>query len=605
MHLINVDTLELEYFVSDPPPYAILSHTWGNEELTFADITSSDAESSKQKAGYRKIKLTCDQARKDKVQYAWIDTCCINKDSSAELSEAINSMYQWYGNSEFCYAYLEDAAPPSDRGMLRDSLEKCKWLTRGWTLQELLAPSEVIFYGSEWSELGRKTEICDILHNVTGIPQDVLRKERPFEDISVAARMSWAATRQTKRKEDLAYCLIGIFDVNMPLLYGEGGKAFIRLQEEIMNQVQDDTLFAWCSDADSASQYPYRGLFASSPRDFRGCADLMHFGEDDTGTTRLIGNGKVSLRCTVQKEDDGFVLGLRCSRGDISKRKGIKVIRVGLSGCYRQSPSQLADCSSQLLEDIVMDKYILREKVDIPDNIHLRDAIYLDHLPMGVHLNAVHPTEAYDSTERTVSVIHTLHKKVAFELEFDRNILGDIMLPQVRGKNAKLLIVFWVEQDSGVRSYSYYLEVVPVSLDIQEHLANAIKPQNTFHNGRKVIFDWTQVYIFANHGHIKGRMLSLRLHCKADQAIRAVFREGQQLEAQQKREGLVMDFSAAMVAIYGVASHYSRTEILYDKVVVTSLLVVYLSLKYSISRSPANQCVRSLETQLSLLQRTS
>ncbi|KAK6206477.1 hypothetical protein LQW54_007770 [Pestalotiopsis sp. IQ-011] len=232
-------------------------------------------ENSKRKAGYRKIELTCAQAKADGIKYAWVDTCCINKDSSAELSEAINSMYAWYSKASVCYAYIEDVSfPDNGDSPNTDSLKDCRWFSRGWTLSELLAPSEIFFYGPNWNEFGRKTEIYETLHDITGIPQDILRKEKRFEDVNVAARMSWAAERQTTRPEDLAYCLMGIFDINMPLLYGEGNKAFIRLQEQIMSQIQDDSLFAWCSTAEPAHEFPYRGLLASSPRELQGCSDL-------------------------------------------------------------------------------------------------------------------------------------------------------------------------------------------------------------------------------------------------------------------------------------------------------------------------------------------
>ncbi|RYP13679.1 hypothetical protein DL765_006761 [Monosporascus sp. GIB2] len=241
MRLINTSTLALKEFEgSDIPYYAILSHTWGNDEVCFADMV--DLEKAKQRAGYHKIKKTCSQAAKEALAWAWVDTCCIDKSSSAELSEAINSMFRWYQGSTVCYAYISDFDPSDE---LRAGLQKCRWLTRGWTLQELIAPSRVKFFDRDWCLRGEKSDICDILAEVSGIDIDTLARTIPARYVPVAQRMSWAAHRTTKRIEDMAYCLLGIFDVNMPLLYGEGQKAFSRLQDEIIKTTGDMSLFAW------------------------------------------------------------------------------------------------------------------------------------------------------------------------------------------------------------------------------------------------------------------------------------------------------------------------------------------------------------------------
>jgi hypothetical protein len=181
------------------------------------------------KAGYSKIRGCCKAAAADGFEYVWIDTCCIDKTSSSELSEAINSMYKWYQEAEVCYVYLADVFPD----ISTSSFAKSRWFTRGWTLQELIAPSSVIFFDAHWRDIGTKASLVKPIAEITGIHIDALSNGR-VSRFSVAQRMSWASRRETTREEDIAYCLLGIFSINMPLLYGEGQKAFLRLQEEIM-----------------------------------------------------------------------------------------------------------------------------------------------------------------------------------------------------------------------------------------------------------------------------------------------------------------------------------------------------------------------------------
>src|SRR5579871_6642511 len=248
MRLLNTTKRKLEEFGGNKIPlYAILSHTWGEKEITFQDIEGHDAE---KKVEYEKVRNICDMAAAHGFDYVWIDTCCIDKTSSAELSEAINSMYRWYQESGVCYAYLADVPSNAvDRQTMAISPEfsKSRWFTRGWTLQELIAPSTVIFLDQEWQEMGTKSSLQWMISEVTSIPTNILLGG-DLESASVAQRMSWASKRETTRVEDLAYCLMGIFGVNMPMLYGEGERAFIRLQEEIMKVSDDHSLFAWKSD---------------------------------------------------------------------------------------------------------------------------------------------------------------------------------------------------------------------------------------------------------------------------------------------------------------------------------------------------------------------
>ena len=226
------------YFVSDDiPSYAILSHTWGadTEEVSFKDMMDGTAKSKV--PGYNKIRFCGEQARRDGLQYFWIDTCCIDKSSSTELQEAINSMFRWYRDAAKCYVYLADVSRSADVNssqlLMESSFLESRWFTRGWTLQELVAPASVEFFSKEGEQLGNKRSLERHIHEVTGIPVKALRGSS-LSDFSVPERMSWAEKRETTRKEDKAYSLLGIFDVYMPLIYGEGREnALQRLREKI------------------------------------------------------------------------------------------------------------------------------------------------------------------------------------------------------------------------------------------------------------------------------------------------------------------------------------------------------------------------------------
>jgi hypothetical protein len=228
----------VEFVGSNIPDYAILSHTWGsdNDEVTYQDMSSG---TGKEKAGYNKIRFCGNQAKKDGIEFFWIDTCCIDKASSAELSEAINSMFRWYQDANRCYVYLPDVSSGildrSDECSRRwkPAFKTSRWFTRGWTLQELIAPVSVEFYSKEEEKLGDKRSLELTLHEVTGIATEALRGS-PLRHFGIDERFSWASKRQTKREEDAVYCLLGVFDIHMPLIYGEGQqKALKRLQKEI------------------------------------------------------------------------------------------------------------------------------------------------------------------------------------------------------------------------------------------------------------------------------------------------------------------------------------------------------------------------------------
>ena len=299
IRLIDTATLRPSLYESDKdiPSYAILSHTWEHgkevtlqelEELAVEEISSPlgsmperdsyyrPAHPTQNRTGFSKIVECCRKARLHSLKYVWIDTCCIDKKDPTELSEAINSMFRWYQHAAICYVYLPDVdltasewVPYAGKdeltdddhdefdigdsnyskildayGKIQDALEQCRWFTRGWCLQELIAPRTMSFYDTRWQLIGPKEELARTLSDITNVPQGVLLHENPLDGFPIAMRMSWAARRQTTRAEDRAYCLLGIFGIYMPLLYGEGNHAFRRLQEEIVKRSNDLSILA-------------------------------------------------------------------------------------------------------------------------------------------------------------------------------------------------------------------------------------------------------------------------------------------------------------------------------------------------------------------------
>jgi uncharacterized protein with WD repeat len=216
-------------------PYAILSHTWGedDEEVNFRDLKDG---SGKTKDGYKKLRFCGQQADRDGLLYFWVDTCCIDKSNSTELSEAINSMFRWYRNAARCYVYLTDVLTNDRIDLFLQPWEAAfgnsRWFTRGWTLQELIAPPSVEFFCSKCNRLGDKKSLEGQLHKITRIPVSALRGS-PLPQFSFDERVSWARNRETKREEDLAYSILGILDISIPVIYGEGKEnAFRRLNRE-------------------------------------------------------------------------------------------------------------------------------------------------------------------------------------------------------------------------------------------------------------------------------------------------------------------------------------------------------------------------------------
>ncbi|EAQ90321.1 hypothetical protein CHGG_02256 [Chaetomium globosum CBS 148.51] len=332
-----------EFIGSHTPAYAILSHTWDADEVTLQQLAAADLFALRGSARFDKIQGACALARtRDALDYVWVDTCCIDKTSSAELSEAINSMFAWYRDAAVCYVYLSDLKPGEFRDLFRD-LPACRWFTRGWTLQELVAPRKVLFFDREWNYRGSKKELAQLLETITNIPMAVLRHEAELNHFAVARRMSWAANRETTRVEDVAYCLLGIFDVNLSLIYGEGIKAFARLQAAILQSTPDLSIFAWVDY--SITRREYAGILANGPAQFAHCkemgaavGDLAH--ANFTMTTRGI-QTDASLISARSHETmrSAVVLDTRCLMGGIFI--GVHIRKIGGSLYARFKPYTL------------------------------------------------------------------------------------------------------------------------------------------------------------------------------------------------------------------------------------------------------------------------
>ncbi|KAF7534084.1 hypothetical protein G7054_g6541 [Neopestalotiopsis clavispora] len=278
-------------------PYAILSHTWGrqlkeeadgtlvwggeDDEILFADVGKTDTSEKKPDA-WKKIQKACQAAQQQQCNYLWVDTCCFNKESSAELDESINAMFAWYQQSKVCLVYLADLEVDSVQ-VQEDDEKQCRWFKRGWTLQELIAPKKVDFYNRDWKKVGSRDKLVDILHEITEIDCEALTGEVSCLSFTVAQRMKWAACRDTKRPEDRAYSLLGLFGVQMSLIYGIGAKAaFHRLQKEIIQTTTDMTVFAWnpskssddSPDRSSQEDGPFSSMLADSPDQFEESPEM-------------------------------------------------------------------------------------------------------------------------------------------------------------------------------------------------------------------------------------------------------------------------------------------------------------------------------------------
>lgn len=414
MWLINVETRNLEEFIGSAdriPQYAALSHTWEDgQEVSFQEYRRFPTGDDK--TGYMKIEMTCRQAARDGLQYAWVETCCIDKSSSAELSEAINSMFNWYKRSTHCYVYLRDLSTIPGPEFDKMEIAHCVWFGRGWTLQELIAPSKVKFYNQDWRFCFTKLNACAQLSTITGVDIGVLTHEQPLSTLSIAQKMSWAASRKTTRVEDMAYCLLGIFDINMPLLYGEEEKSFLRLQEEIIKSCPDPSIFGWALASAGAAMRNtsdlLSGVLAPSPKAFGGC------GEMDMLPPRLLPefsttNRGIKLRANFGRAHlphitgNGYIIPV-CQLG--ARIFAIQTRNIGEGIFVRQDPTTLVETRSKdFFNRLILEPYLLTQLADpsglqqVKDFRLARRRCIQIRLPPGMYLNRRWPWHQWDEVD--------------------------------------------------------------------------------------------------------------------------------------------------------------------------------------------------------------
>ncbi|EXJ84345.1 hypothetical protein A1O3_05012 [Capronia epimyces CBS 606.96] len=264
MRLLNVKTYELKELKDIGPntEYAILSHRWYTEEITFQTLSAAQLKNiEEQSPQLDKIRGACARAEEKKLDWIWIDSCCINRDSSQELQESINSMFRWYQQARVCYTYLSDVEISTPSADLFDRLETegqrggrpSEWFERGWTLQELLAPREMEFFDRHWQPMGTRAELTADISRITGIEARYLTGTEEFRNASIATRLSWQVGRRTSKEEDIAYSLAGLFGIQFMTSYTEGiYEAFQHLQRKIISRPSfDESLFAWTAPAGS------------------------------------------------------------------------------------------------------------------------------------------------------------------------------------------------------------------------------------------------------------------------------------------------------------------------------------------------------------------
>ncbi|KAF5254483.1 hypothetical protein FANTH_741 [Fusarium anthophilum] len=366
MRLLQTKSYEL-FEASDvpapSPSYAILSHTWisSKDEITYQDMKTRTGDIKnnvyKQK-GWSKLKNYCDRAFKDGWDWAWMDTCCIDKTNPADTQEAINAMFRWYQNAGVCYAHLSDVdfsissqilSLPEDTGLdssmnsLRTAAKEkfidAKWFTRGWTLQELLAPHYLIFVDREWRHMGTRESWALEIEEASNIEARHLNAFNPtdFASCSTAMRFSWASGRETTVEEDESYSLLGLFGISLPLIYGEGGRqAFNRLQRQLIHVYHDDSVFAWKSSQPDPK--PGVGILARSVKDFWDASKVTagQYGNAYSMTNRGL---EITPKYWRQRSNpDGLIVRLNCRIGSASdaedKETGIYLTHDAVADVY-------------------------------------------------------------------------------------------------------------------------------------------------------------------------------------------------------------------------------------------------------------------------------
>lgn len=359
--MLNTTTITLneewkphEFFKNTGNGYAILSHRWQDAEISFQQMRQGVPRTSPQ---LKKIVNACEVAKSLGHDWLWVDTCCINKESQTELVESINSMFQWYLEAAVCLGYLydvesggasgrDDASQPGifrKTGTSSENWQASEWFSRGmyaqfphinhvpiltrsqgWTLQELLAPRNMLFFDMHWNPLGSKSDLAPKISAVTGIDIKYLRKDREsLSSACIATKMSWMSRRRTTREEDMAYSLIGLFNINMDVRYGKTGtSAFVRLQEELLKKAADESLFAWRMPKQGSNGYAPAGwasdewgLFAAEPSWF-----------EHSGRLTIQPNRQAGKKMLSRPVDNGFAAvqhGVRCPSGLVQLKRRV------------------------------------------------------------------------------------------------------------------------------------------------------------------------------------------------------------------------------------------------------------------------------------------
>jgi hypothetical protein len=398
------------------PSYAILSHRWGedHEEVTLKDFIDGSGQNKK---GYEKIVACGKQATKDKLEYFWIDTCCIDKTSSAELSESINSMWRWYRRATLCYAYLNDVPARVEYQEQLALLAQSKWFTRGWTLQELLAPSTVILYDAAWESIGSKNELAKTISRATGIDEFYLSSNSKSPGrASVAEKMSWASTRTTKRQEDVAYSLLGLFGISMPLLYGEGNKAFLRLQEEIIKQSDDQSILAWnlmrpheavpLLYSSLSGTFHAIGCLARSPAAFCASRDIVRSVNPGPPKPYTVTNMGLQIELPLLKFEGKLFAGLNCRHAnDFFSDLAIPIRKVDIEHRYARSTQgvrliPISEWKNAKPETIYL---ILRNSRSSTRSDPKDGSIVIRSVPEGYNITEVFPNRRWFPESRTIA----------------------------------------------------------------------------------------------------------------------------------------------------------------------------------------------------------
>ena len=285
-------------------------------------------------------------------------------------------MFKWYADAAICYAYLEDVSILRHHDSAHPPFEQSRWFTRGWTLQELIAPSALMFFDKDWKEIGSRNSLATTISQRTGIDLALFsdkhlsipgQRRMQLSDYTIAQRMSWASARQTERIEDEAYCLFGLFDINMPLLYGEGRMAFVRLQEEILRRSSDLSLFAWNRMVRMGEELPHdklTGFLADSPDCFRNSGDVIvppqkiQFNVEPYGITNRGIQIKLPIVADVAPNSTSTEWGLQVDTSWLFNEFERSQQHAAVLNCvYSGSPQSLITIPVKLQENATEDSY--------------------------------------------------------------------------------------------------------------------------------------------------------------------------------------------------------------------------------------------------------